>query len=501
MRVYSFLSKCLRILCVFTVGIVFILNFVYTATISYDAAEKVTIENHLVKSIFLLFIAAIALFAISFLKNYIVKIKEKYIFLALSAVYMLMAIYLISNVDHTLRADALKVSRAARELLTGTGASFEKGGYIYQYPHQIGLMLYDAFLYLFGENSVINFYANFVFVLGINWMIYKITDLIFQDRLANNIAIIMAFAFLPQFFFILFAYGTIPGLFFILFGFYHALCFCKNHRYLNLALTVAGSCTAVILRKNYLIGVLAIAIFLCLDMLKQFSFRHLALLVCISASLILPLKILPGVFVGGESGAPSVLWIAMGTDIHNNVRGPGWYDASNNRIYKASGYSAEISQEKGEEKLKNNLEEIKSHPLDACNFFLDKTVSQWCDPLYQSLWSGPLEDCGQQTKTPLLKALYTGKSAEDALSNGMKAYMLTFLGLSLVFVLKYHKNHDGWQLCFLMLIGGFLFYMFWEAKSQYVYPYFFSLIPFAAFSLSKIFIKIQSLAKAGTKSH
>lgn len=500
MRVYSFLSKCLRILCIITVGTVFMLNFVYNATVSYDAAEKVTIQIHIVKSMFLLILAAFVIFAMSFLKDHIAKIQEKHLFLGLSAAYLLMALYLFINADLSIRADPSKVSLAAKELLAGAGASFEKGGYIYQYPHQIGLMLYDAFLYLVIESHVMNFLANLAFVLGINLLIYKITDLVFQDRLANNIGIIMAFAFMPQFFFILFAYGTIPGLFFTLFGFYHCLSFCKNHRYLNLALTVVGGCMAVILRKNFLIGVVAMVIFICLDMLKGFSFRHLALLVCISVSLVLPLKVLPAVFVGGETGTPSVLWIAMGTDIHNDVRGPGWYDASNKRIYKASGYNSQIAQELGEEKLKDNLEEIKSHPWEACNFFMDKTISQWCDPLYQSLWSGPLEDCGQYTKTPLLKSLYNGNDAEDALATGMKAYMLTFLGLSLAFVLFYHKEHDGWQLCYLMLIGGFLFYMFWEAKSQYVYPHFFALIPFAAFSMSKMLVKVEALTKAGVKA-
>ena len=48
---------------------------------------------------------------------------------------------------------------------------------------------------------------------------------------------------------------------------------------------------------------------------------------------------------------------------------------------------------------------------------------------------------------------------------------------------------------FLTLIGGFLFHLVWEGKSQYIYPYFFSLMPFAALSLARIVTAIQSKIK------
>ena len=147
------------------------------------------------------------------------------------------------------------------------------------------------------------------------------------------------------------------------------------------------------------------------------------------------------------------------------------------------------------EKLRNNLQKMANDPSATGDFFLLKTVSQWCTPLYQSLWSGPLEDCGQSAHTPLLQSLYTGGTAEDVLSNGMKAYILAFFGLSLLFILRYHKQYDGWQICFLTLIGGFLFHLVWEGKSQYVYPYFFSLMPFAALSMARIVRAIQTRIK------
>ena len=58
---------------------------------------------------------------------------------------------------------------------------------------------------------------------------------------------------------------------------------------------------------------------------------------------------------------------------------------------------------------------------------------------------------------------------------------------SLVFMLLFAKKKDGWQMFFLYLIGGLLFHLLWETKSQYTYTYVFVLIPFAAYSMSRTF--------------
>jgi hypothetical protein len=224
-------------------------------------------------------------------------------------------------------------------------------------------------------------------------------------------------------------------------------------------------------------------------------------MVVLSICLLFSLKILPNAFIQDASGMPSVLWIAMGTDIDNNVRGPGWYDSSNYNIFQDSDSDPEVAKEKGIEKLINNVQKMLDRPLETSKFFVNKTVSQWCNPLYQSLWSGPLQDCNQYTYTKLLTSLYTGGIAEKVISNIIKVFMIAFFGLSFGFIIFCHKKYDGWELAFLMLIGGFLFHLFWEGKSQYVYPYFFALMPFAAFSASRIVMKCNLLKRTVKKSY
>lgn len=494
MKISTSLSKCLQIFSILVVGSIFILNFFYNSTVSYDAQEKILIEPHFVKSIIFVIFAAIIFTVFPFKKN-LEKIKEKHLFLILTAVFTLMAIYLICNVDYSIRADALETTNYAKKFLSGDKTVFAKGSYLYIYPHQIGLMLYKALLHFFFEDNTIIFSTNFLLVLGINFFTYKISDLIFANRLTNNITILLSFLFLPQFFFILFAYGTIPGLFFTILSIYYTLKFSKNLHYRDLILTIISGSIAVILRKNFLICIIAIVIFLCLDLFKKFSFKHLILIVSLVIFTIIPLKTLQSYFVNESKGVPSTLWIAMGTDIDNDCHGPGWYDGTSYSIFVSEDYNSEKAFQIAIQKIKNNLQKMKNDPASAAKFFYKKIISQWTDPVFQSVWSGPLEDCNQYTKTPFLKSIFNGGFAEDMLSNAMKLYMIIFWGLASIFILKYQNKYHGWQLVFLIVVGGFVFHIFWEAKSQYIYPYFFSIVPFAAFSLSQVFDNLDSLKK------
>ena len=234
----------------------------------------------------------------------------------------------------------------------------------------------------------------------------------FRDKLTNILTIFLSFAFLPQLFFILFAYSLIPGFFFLMMGFYQTLKYVRTENIRNLVIMVLSVGISVLLKQNYLIGGIAIIIWLFLHFLQNKKFRMLAVMAALALSMVLPvegLKAWYGTAAGVElnNSSPTVLWIAMGTDPDNNQRGPGWYDSSSWNLYNQSGYNTQIASELGKQKLAENWKKMKADPDRACLFFQNKTISQWCDPMYESVWSGPLEDCGQYTHTKILQSLYT----------------------------------------------------------------------------------------------
>lgn len=194
-----------------------------------------------------------------------------------------------------------------------------------------------------------------------------------------------------------------------------------------------------------------------------------------------------------SEGVPTVLWIAMGTDIDNWELGPGWYNRFSLETYKESGFDPAVSAERGREKLRENLTNMARNPCRALAFLKSKLISTWCDPLYQSVWSGPLDSKGQPAGTAFLSSLYSGGRVEDLLGIFCKWLTLVLWLFACGFILFFHKQQPDWMLFYLYCIGGVLFHLIWETKSQYVYPYLFCLIPFAACGVQRTVLWIRGL--------
>lgn len=475
------------------VYVVFLLNFIYCAEVSYDAYEKVTITERVFASHF----AILAIFAFlilwSLCQKYVCKIRPIFLFLALTAVYVCMALYLILNVDYQIRADASWVYYVSGCFENGDFSQFAKGGYIERYPHQTGVVLYDSLLRMIFKTPRINFFFNFFFVLGINALLAALTHTMCKRREVTLLAILLSFAFLPQFFFILFAYGLIPGFFFTVLSFYLAVRFAQTRRVLYAIFAVVAVSLAVCLKQNYLIAAIAIALYWLLQALRSRGIaviKPLAFGLAVVLFASVPSALIRSYYekITGEDldgGTPTILWIAMGTDLDNTSRAPGWYDHTNYTTYEEAGFDTERAAKMGERRLRENIKKIKNDPERAWSFFKDKTVSQWCDPMFQSVWTGPLEDCGQKTHTDLLQSIYTGGEAEDVIERGMRVLMLAIFGFALLFLLSRKKETDGWELLLIFFVGGLLFHLIWEGKSQYTYPYVFALIPTVAASIAR----------------
>ena len=487
------LRTALLVIAFGALGLVLLLNFLKTAEVSYDAYERVSLHPKFPQALLLLFIALFAVLILSLLTRYLERLPLRYLFFGLVGVYIVAALYIVLNVDVGIRADAWLTHDAARRVASGDYSPLAPEGYIQRYPHQIGLMLYDTVLQLFTENTAIYFFTNLLFVFGINATFLAISHTLFKDRLVDLITIGVSFAFLPQFFFIMFAYGLIPGFFFMSLGFLGALRFTRTGQWRYAVMTALGCALAATFKQNFLIGAIAVFIYLALDMLKACAWRArlrtLAVLLLSATVLLLPTRIITGVYreVSGEpldEGTPTLAWVVMGTDIDNRWLGPGWYSGYNYSCYTDAGYKTEPAAEAAREALRKNIEKIKAEPDRATEFFLDKTYSQWCDPLFQSVWTGPLAHCNQHAHTPLLVSLYGGGEVEDAVATLARLVLLSVLGFSLLTLILRRTRTEGVEMLVLFFIGGLLFHTFWEGKSQYTYPYVFVLIPSAAFGIA-----------------
>ena len=409
--------------------------------------------------------------------------------------------------DAVIRADAALVFENAKEFNIGNYLSLERGGYFNIYPHQLGLLTYERILQCFSENIYFFFLFQLFLILFNSWLVWKTTELIEgSNSVISKYVILFSFLFFPELFYILFIYGQIPGLSCIILSLYFLVKYETKGNGMNLCFVILFCSCACILRNNYLIGAIAVCIIFLLHFLRFYRFRILGyvvlLLLCIAcSSKILDLCYQNVSGIEGIDGTPKILWIVMGLqgdDLSDmNV---GWYNGYNIQTFAENDFDSEAAYQQGKQDFLERVEYMGKHVDFTMKFMIHKIKSTWCDPLYQSIWSGPLEDQGQNTHTKLLKSIYGGNSAYRYLAflANIIVFMIYFFGVLYLIHAFFHDNHLESRELFscLFFIGVFLFHLFWETKSQYVWPSVILLIPLSAKGVVLIAEKLHDIISA-----
>ena len=476
---------CDRVIYVFAFCILLIVlmgNATITAHVSYDGAEIVSYTFGLWYLLLLPLELGGVLLAARFFKRF----SAREMFRLLAVGYILASFYFILNTENHIRADAAAVYNAAWQMLNGSFEVLQKDQYIGINPHQIGLMLYDMLVIKFSGNEEALYFLNAFEVLVINWYGYRITDKCFGNMQVSRMVLLLEFLFIPQFFFVLFGYGVIPGFFCFMIAAYHAVCIYNDeplhrHGFWMILFIILAS----LLKKNYCIGAMAIGIALVLRFVNGGGDKRKTAFLGVAVVLLSLLA--PGIAekaVGAVteveigSGVPSTAWIAMGTDLENECRAPGWFNGYNYSVYEESGRDSAKASVLATEKIKENVKSTLKAPKRAILFYGKKILSMWSEPMFQSVWSGPGTDGGALVTKRVLKSLYAGGKVEELCNLLTKCVLIVIYTSALCFLVR--QKDDRAQLFYLYFIGGFIFHLFWEAKSQYVYTYVFMLFPICA---------------------
>lgn len=490
-RLCEFCNRMLGIISLCVVAGMFLANVVCTVYVDY-ASERVSIEPN--RGTFLL--VAVLLLAMFFIVARISdKINEKILFALLSGLLLLAGGYLIVNGNGMLRCDPLYVYDTAREMSQGDYSCLEKDGYIYYFPHQLGIITYDRLIRLIGTEAKTIFVFNLLEVLGINFFMWRMADSLFEkNHTVNVLTIVLTFLFAPQLLFVMFAYGLVPGFFCMMAAFYCGIRYFEQKKIRYWVLAIVLTCLAVFIKKNFLIGAIALTIWAVLKVAEEHRYKELVL-----ALIVMPCCLLFGSLTEAlcelesgmemNAGVPSLLYIGMGINPYNEALGPGWFDGSNWSYFTQVNQDSEAAQKLAVELIGIYWEQIKADPVHAVKFFLRKSITVWCEPLFQSVWSGPLEEFDQTVSTDFLNELYGGGEVEKVLYGYTKGFLILILGMASLFAIVRSTPHRQMNLLFLLTIGGFLFHLFWEAKSQYTYPYVFVLILPCAYMIKEIAAK------------
>ena len=126
------------------------------------------------------------------------------------------------------------------------------------------------------------------------------------------------------------------------------------------------------------------------------------------------------------------------------------------------------------------LKEFAVEPSKALTYYEQKLVSMWNEPTFTSIWI--TKSIGTYTEpTSLAKFVYSDAFDEGYRFTMKKAIVVVYAGfaLSAVFLLK--KRDETLLLLPVIIVGGILFHLIVEAKSQYVLEYLQLMLPLAAY--------------------
>lgn len=411
--------------------------------------------------------------------------------IVLIAVFALVGIvYVFDGTTFSPTGDQLFLLENASLFLKGNYGGLVGGGYLAQYPYQLGLTLYmEIVTVLAGEYAqtaliVLNLLAMIVMsIIGA-----RLTENLFGKQVSLYYALLLIFLF-PLYFYISFIYGECMSMMFSVLFVWQMTVYLKNQRVRNLIFMCFAAFVSVVFRANSMIVVIAAVIVFLLRFIKE---RKPMLLLAALLCLVFVFAGRGLIQAGYElrsgqdvpDGIPPTGWIAMG--MQEGVRGNGWYSEYGVEIYENNGYNTELANEEAMSYIRRRLAEFADNPGIAWQFYREKILSQWDEPSYQALLvlnAGVDHSDISQMKHEIMFGRYY-----DGILQFMNLFQSLLYAAALVsalyLILK--RGEASAYLFHLIFIGGFLFQMLWEAKSRYVLFYIVMMLPLCAMGISVI---------------
>lgn len=512
-KLHDFLENCIKYIAILPLLLLTILVTVFQNTISFDIIETSVIQRNGFRFLLLMLVALVALTIVYWLLR---RVPEAVLFGVFALVYLVGGIYLITHIQMELRYDSGICYWNALNFVEGNYTNLQFGEYFYKYPFQLGLVSYNCLLIGISDDPNLVYFVNLLWIIISNFFLWRASALVYdyQPRV-RKLIILLSFAFLPQFFYLFYAYGQVPGLGCMMIAVYLTIRAIKKNSGVSMLFSCVFIGLACLLRMNYIIGGIALIIVYLLHALQRKRLVWGVAVVSMLFCMIVPRYFVYGYYESAaetdlSQGMPSLLHVAMGLQENQEPwRAAGWYNDFNDKTYLGTDCDVQASKAIAMDSVKERLQTFVQNPGYAVDFFGEKIITTWCEPTYQSIWSGPLISVNCATEEAWLRELYSGGNIFRLFASVMNVLTVMLFGFSFLFVLwktlRIKLPFNALELfAVLFFLGGFLFHIVWETKSQYVYPYVVLLVPTAAkgmfvvFEGMKKFVKMKGISRNDT---
>ena len=399
-------------------------------------------------------------------------------------------------------SDSFLVTNAAQRAALGDFAPFEDD-YFRRFPFQLGYVLYSE-LFFRAANFLLRGTPEGYKVLALQelnllWLLFSLhaliecCGLIFPDPKAKKLTVLLMFFCLPPVLSCTFLYGNIPAYACGMGALWLFLLFLRDGRLRHGLLCALLLGLGVMLKLNLLIFCVAIGGVWLLELLRRRSLRSFICLLlavaCVFAGKSLPQRVYEqrtGLRFG--EGIPMLAWMAMG--FSEGYAAPGWYRTDNTvDAFEESGNDPAATAAHAKVVLRERAAYFSSWPRAALRFFSEKLRSQWNEPSCQSLWINEVH-LSYSEKNGIYR-IFCDSGHRRTLGYMNHYQQLIYLGALLGAVLLWKKRRLPNCTLALIVLGGVLYHMLFEAKSQYALPYFMLLLPMAGAGLTALFRKVD----------
>ena len=454
----KFVKNVICIIGIILLTIVLILNLLFNTTISVSEAISININN------ILYFMALVSLVAIIYILNYIIKedfkkIKKKYlIFGIIIFIYVTIQIIWVYARDTNPAVDqkttydlAVAMKENNVEELLEKGITYSSGIkdriYLERYNQQFtNAFVWSLIFRFFNSTNLLliqyfNIICNAILAVTI-FMICK--ELSFKYEMNKYLALFSYLTFITIPLLSTFIYGDLSGMCFAMLGVYFIMKYTRTKSIKNILYSAILTAIAYMLRMNILIFIIAMIIYLLLDLISQKErlikiFTKILIILSFIVITIAPSSIIKNYFCNKynlkkENSFPLTGYILMG--MQESSLAEGWYDY--NTAYLAY-QNIDASREIYKTEINNRIKYFRENPKYTIKFYIRKISSMWTETTFAGVRYNLTYNfgTGENKDDNLDKILY---NINGVVSLYQKAIVLIIFTCSIIAIIQKRKN-------------------------------------------------------------
>lgn len=370
--------------------------FRYTQYMNPGADERpLNVHDSMLKNLLILFAAVVIFYGLTVWEKRVSQRTQELVVRITLAVTMIWigvaGIWWICAAKRVPEGDQAYLYAGASYFIEGNYDFLGKGSYFEMFPYQLGLIaLMEVFFRVVGKFNYFAYQWGCVALsVGMVYLGFRLVRKKTRKSSSHILYCLFMMFCLPLVFYSGWVYGDIPSIFCMMFAADFILQYMETGKNTDLVLASLAVVFAMLVRKNSLIFPIALCIAGGVYAVWKRDGK-IVLAICLAA--ICSQLLYAGIYKMYEvrsghehsKGIPMTGTIAMGMQETNGVY--GWYNNYFKQVYYENNFDKEVCAGIFKQEISQRMGVFRQNPSYAWFFYREKVLSQWNEPLYQSLY-------------------------------------------------------------------------------------------------------------------